>query len=122
MTEDKNNTDNLINCIIKGIEDVKGEEITLLDLKEIDNTVCDYFIICEGNSNTQINAIANSVEKTVKETADERPWHIEGIENGQWVLMDYVHVVVHIFQKPVREYYDIESLWGDAKTVTLGGN
>lgn len=107
-------TDELISVIIKGIDEVKGENIQLLDLRGIENTVCDYFIICSGNSNTQVNAISGSVQKVVSKELKDKPWHIEGQGNSEWVLMDYVNVVVHIFQKNVREFYDIESLWGDA--------
>lgn len=112
-------TDLLITEIIKGIEEIKGQDIQILDLREIENTVCDYFIICTGTSNTQVNAIVNSVQKTVSKALQEKPWHIEGSDNAEWVLMDFVHVVVHVFQKHIREFYDIESLWGDAKTVTI---
>ena len=113
----QNNADTLITEIIKGIENVKGEEITILDLRKIENTVCDYFIICNGNSNTQVNAIVNSVQKLVSKSLKDKPWHVEGTDNGEWVLMDYVNVVVHIFQKHIREHYNIEELWGDAKTT-----
>ncbi|MCI2230096.1 ribosome silencing factor [Polaribacter sp. MSW13] len=113
------NTDELIAVIIKGIDDVKGEDIQLLDLREIENTVCDYFIICSGNSNTQVNAISGSVQKIVSKELKDKPWHVEGQGNSEWVLMDYVNVVVHIFQKQVREFYDIESLWGDAKITEI---
>ncbi|TDS57247.1 ribosome silencing factor [Myroides indicus] len=117
---DKNiSNDELIANIIKGIETVKGENITILDLREIDNTACDYFIICDGNSNTQINAIAGSIQKTVSKELHDKPWHIEGEENAEWVLMDYVNVVVHVFQKSIREFYNIENLWGDAKTTVI---
>lgn len=119
MTKKGNNTDQLITNIIAGIEGVKGNDIQILDLREIENTVCDYFIICSGNSNTQINAITQSVNKTVSKSIQEKPWHIEGTENAEWVLMDYVSVVVHVFQKHIREFYNIEELWGDAKTTEI---
>ncbi|QNM84144.1 ribosome silencing factor [Polaribacter pectinis] len=119
MTKKPVNTDELIAAIIKGIDDVKGENIQLLDLREIENTVCDYFIICSGGSNTQVNAISGSVQKLVSKELKDKPWHIEGQGNSEWVLMDYVNVVVHIFQKHVREFYDIESLWGDAKITEI---
>lgn len=119
MTEKQANTDQLIATIIQGIEEVKGEDIQLLDLREIDNTVCDYFIVCSGTSNTQVNAISGSVQKIVSKELKDKPWHIEGQSNAEWVLMDYVNVVVHIFQKQFREYYDIESLWGDAKITEI---
>ena len=119
MTKEKPSTDQLITTMISGIEEVKGKEITILDLREIENTVCDYFIVCEGTSNTQVNAIVNSIQKQVSKILKDKPWHVEGEDNAEWVLMDYVNVVVHVFQKQVREYYDIESLWGDAKTTHI---
>ena len=119
MIPNTTNSDNLITFTIDGIEDVKGQNITILDLRDIENTVCDYFIICEGTSNTQVNAIVNSVQKKVSKNIKEKQWHIEGSENAEWVLMDYVDVVVHIFQKHIRQYYDIENLWGDAKITQI---
>jgi ribosome-associated protein len=119
MTSNNTSSDNLITFTINGIEDVKGQNITILDLREIENTVCDYFIICDGSSNTQVNAIVNSVQKKVSKNTKEKPWHIEGSENAEWVLMDYVDVVVHVFQKHTRQYYDIENLWGDAKITEI---
>lgn len=119
MTVKKVNTDDLITQIIKGIDEVKGENIQLLDLRELENTVCDYFIICSGNSNTQVKAISGSIQKIVSKSLKDKPWHIEGEMNAEWVLMDYVNVVVHVFQKQIREYYDIESLWGDAKITAI---
>lgn len=119
MTNNTTSKDDLLANILKGIEDVKGEDIDILDLREIDNTVCDYFVICNGNSNTQVNAITNSIQKAVSKELKEKPWHVEGTENGEWVLMDYVNIVVHVFQKHIREYYNIESLWGDAKITSI---
>ncbi|RCS27564.1 ribosome silencing factor [Polaribacter sp. WD7] len=119
MTKKQVSTDNLIAVILKGIDDVKGEDIQLLDLREIENTVCDYFVICSGNSNTQVNAISGSIQKVVSKELKDKPWHVEGETNAEWVLMDYVNVVVHIFQKHVRDFYDIESLWGDAKITEI---
>ncbi len=113
------NTDELISVIIKGIDDVKGDDIQLLDLREIENTVCDYFIICSGSSNTQVNAITGSIQKLVSKELKDKPWHVEGQNNSEWILMDYVNVVVHVFQKHIREFYDIESLWGDAKITEI---
>ena len=119
MTKIKVSSDQLITEVIKGIEKVKGDNISILDLRNIENTVCDYFIICEGNSNTQVNAIAGSVQKAVSKALKDKPWHVEGEANAEWILIDYVNVVVHIFQKQVREFYDIESLWGDAKITAI---
>ena len=119
MQKGKASTDELIALILQGVEDVKGYDIVLLDLREIENTVCDYFIICNGTSNTQVNAIVGSIQKTVSKAIKDKPWHIEGQGNSEWVLMDYVNVVVHVFQKQTREFYDIEGLWGDAKFTEI---
>ncbi len=112
-------TDLLITEIIKGIEDVKGENITILDLRDIENTVCDYFILCDGNSNTQVNAISSSIQKNVSKSLKEKPWHVEGESNAEWVLLDYVNVVVHVFQRHLRTFYNLEELWGDAKITEV---
>ncbi len=119
MQKRKASADELIALILQGIEEVKGHNILLLDLREIENTVCDYFIICNGTSNTHVNAIVGSIQKTVSKAIKDKPWHVEGEDNAEWVLMDYVNVVVHVFQKQIREYYDIEGLWGDAKFTTI---
>jgi len=115
MTETRQNADQLITQIIKSIENAKGLDIILLDLRELENTVCDYFIISSGTSNTHVEAIASLVSKEVSKELKEKPWHAEGERTAEWILLDYVNVVVHVFQKPIREHYDIEGLWGDAK-------
>lgn len=109
----------LIDKIVDAIQDVKGEDIMIFDLTGIENSVAETFIICSANSNTQVSSIAGSVEKKIRNELQDRPWHVEGTENSMWVLMDYVSVVVHIFQKHIREYYDIEELWGDAKITKI---
>lgn len=119
MTKNTISTDILLANIIKGIEEVKGNDIEILDLRAIDSAVCDYFVICNGNSNTQVNAIVGSVQKLVSKEIKDKPWHVEGSDNAEWVLMDYVSIVVHVFQKEIREYYNIEGLWGDAKITTI---
>tara|TARA_R110000868_G_scaffold3388_7_gene21911 strand:- start:6438 stop:6809 length:372 start_codon:yes stop_codon:yes gene_type:complete len=119
MAKENISADQLISVIISGIEDVKGNEINILDLRDIENTVCDYFIICEGTSNTQVSAIVKSIQKKVSKELKDHPWHVEGEDNAEWVLIDYVNVVIHVFQKHIRDYYDIESLWGDAKTTII---
>ncbi len=122
MTKSNITSDDLLALIIKGVEEVKGADINILDLRELENTVCDYFVVCNGNSNTQVVAIANSIQKIVSKDLKEKPWHVEGVENAEWVLMDYVNIVVHVFQKHIREFYNIESLWGDAKITTIQTN
>jgi ribosome-associated protein len=122
MADKKEKDIQLVEEIILGIENVKGEDIHQLDLRELDNTPCDFFIICSGNSNTQVSAIVNSVLKTVSKSMHEKPFHTEGSDNAEWALMDYVNVVVHVFQKQIREYYNIEELWGDAKSTQIASN
>ncbi len=124
MTLNKEITSNqLISNIIAGIEKVKGNDITIMDLRGIENTVCDYFILCNGSSNTQVSAIAGAVQKTVSQADGHiKPWHVEGESNAEWILIDYVDVVVHIFQTRIREHYDIEGLWGDAKIINIETN
>lgn len=109
----------LLQECIEGIMDAKGLNIVTLDLDEIDNAVCDHFIICEGTSNTHVSAIADAVEKRVKDVMDDKPWHVEGKDQSEWVLMDYVAVVVHIFQRETRTFYDLENLWGDANVERI---
>ena len=113
----------LISNIIAGIEKVKGTDITIMDLREVENTVCDYFILCNGSSNTQVSAISGAIQKVVSQAeGHQHPWHVEGEQNAEWILLDYVDIVVHVFQKPIREYYDIEGLWGDAKITHIKTN
>ena len=109
----------LIDEIVFGIEDIKGVDVSIMDLSKISNTVCKFFILCTGTSNTHVAAIANSVKKNVSKKLKEKPFSMEGIENQEWVLIDYVDVVVHIFQSEIREFYDIENLWGDAKIINV---
>lgn len=119
MTKKTVSNDVLLTYIIKGIEEVKGNDVDILDLRSIDTAVCEYFVICNGNSNTQVNAIVSSVQKIVSKELKDKPWHIEGTDNAEWVLIDYVGIVVHVFQKHIREFYNIESLWGDAKITKI---
>ena len=119
MSKPKSTEDALISNIFSGIENVKGFDVSLLDLRDIENTVCSYFVICTGSSNTHVNAIVNAIKKTVSKELKEKPFHTEGNDNSEWVLIDYVNIVVHVFQRQIREYYNIEALWGDAKTTKI---
>ena len=119
MGDSKSKEFDLIDEIIFGIEDVKGVDINIMDLRNITNTVCEFFILCTGTSNTHVSAITNSVRKNVSKKLKEKPFSLEGLENQEWVLIDYIDVVVHIFQGDTREYYDIENLWGDAKITNV---
>ncbi|MDH5598832.1 MAG: ribosome silencing factor [Cyclobacteriaceae bacterium] len=105
--------------VIKGMQEKKALDIVLLDLREIKNAFADFFIICSGNSDTQLEAIANSIDEEVYKGLKENPWHIEGRENKEWMLLDYVSVVAHIFKKDKREFYSLENLWGDAKITEI---
>ena len=120
--KEKNSSKGLITNIIKSIEEVKGEEVVLIDMKKIDNSPCDYFIVCDGSSNTQVNAIVSKIKKNVSKLLSEKPLNIEGLENCKWVLIDYIDIVVHVFQKEIRQYYNIENLWGDAKHTKFVSN
>ena len=106
---------NLIEKIVDGISDVKGKDIEMIDLRKIENRICDFYIICSGSSNTHVSAILESVKKKISKSLKEKPSHTEGEENAEWILLDYINVVVHIFQEKVREFYKIEELWGDCK-------
>ncbi len=105
----------LIDTIVEGILEKKGKEIVVIDLSAIHYAFCDTFIICHGDSSTQVGAIAKSVEEKMKMTFNIRVSHLEGMQNSQWVLMDFHDIVVHIFQKEYRDHYKLEDLWGDAQ-------
>ncbi|OOG76207.1 ribosome silencing factor [Algoriphagus sp. A40] len=109
----------LSKVIIKGMEEKKASEILVLDLRKIKNAVSEFFVICSGNSDTQLEAISKSIEEEVHKVGENPAWRVEGRANGEWVLMDFVNVVVHIFMKEKREYYGLEELWGDAKTTLV---
>jgi len=112
----------LVEAIKDGMENLKASNITILDLSELENSVCEYFVICDANSNTQVKAISNSIEDQVRKSTGEKPWHSEGVDNSQWILMDYVSVAAHVFQAETRKFYDLEELWGDAKVTVLENN
>lgn len=113
-TSDISNSRSLADSIQKGLLDKKGINILELDLRNIESAVCDYFLVCSGGSDRQVLALADSVKDAVIEDHGEKPWHIEGLENATWVLMDYANVVVHVFQEETREFYKLEELWADA--------
>ena len=111
----------LLNAIVKGILEKKGEEIISINLARIQSTVCDFFVICHGNSGTHAAAIAESIEEEVRKLCGVKPEHREGYVNGEWLLLDYMDVVVHVFQEPVRRYYGLEELWADVPSERLDG-
>ncbi|MCD4747379.1 MAG: ribosome silencing factor [Bacteroidales bacterium] len=114
-TKQKNESEILSDIIIKGIQEKKGKEIISLNLSEIQNAVCNYFVICHGDSKIQVEAIADSIEEKVRKVTGVKPWHKEGFENAEWILIDYVDVVAHIFREDTRMFYNLENLWADAK-------
>ena len=108
-------TDELNELIVDSIKDIKGKSITKIDLTKLDDAPTDYFIICEGESTTQVKALADHVLKRVKEDAMLLPEHVEGTRSAKWILVDFFSTVVHIFYPETRAFYDIEDLWSDAK-------
>ena len=100
---------------IFGIQEKKGNDIVRLDLRNVFSSVSDYFVICHADSSTQVKAIANSVEEEIFKALKQEPWRKEGLEYGEWILLDYIDVVVHIFRTDKREFYGVEELWGDAE-------
>ncbi len=117
MAKKKTNIDGnqLCDLVVKGMQDKKAESIAVIDLKNIKNAVADYFIICSGTSDTHANSIADTVEDEVFKGTAQWPWHTEGKANREWILIDYVDVVVHVFIKEKRQFYGLEELWGDAE-------
>ena len=112
-------SDILLETIIEGIKEVKGINTAILDLKKIETAVCKYFVICSGTSNTHVSSIADSVKKNVSKEIQEKPWHIEGLNTSEWVLIDYSDIVVHVFQEETRDFFRLEDLWGDAEIRTI---
>ncbi len=113
------NSELLLQKVIEGIQEKKGKEIVIADLTAIEDCICRYFVICNGNSPNQVAAITDSVKDYVKKNAYTRPLSIDGTGNAQWVAMDYGDIVVHIFLPEIREYYQIENLWSDAKLIKI---
>ena len=110
----RQDSDSLADVVVRGMQEKKAVDIVVLNLKELKNAVADYFVICSASSDTQLDAIARSVEEEVEKLAGQNPWQTEGRTNGEWVLLDYVDVVVHVFLRDRRQFYALEELWGDA--------
>ncbi|MDP4663455.1 MAG: ribosome silencing factor [Salibacteraceae bacterium] len=113
-TQQALSSEKLADIAIKGIQEKKGNEIVKLDLRKLDHAIADYFIVCHANSTTQVSSIADSVEDEIRKTTGEKPIAVEGKRNGEWVLIDFANVMVHVFQKEFREHYALEDLWADA--------
>ncbi|WP_321333141.1 ribosome silencing factor [uncultured Bacteroides sp.] len=112
-------TKELIEKIKEGIQQKKGKNIAIADLTGIEDTVCKYFIICQGNSPNQIGAIVESIKEFTKKGVNSKPFAIDGLNNAQWVAMDYSDVLVHVFLPETRSFYDLEHLWADARLTTI---
>lgn len=115
----KGNSDKLAKAIVKGMQEKKASEITIMDLRNIKNAVADFFVICSGGSDRQLDAISEAVDEQVFKTLKENPWHLEGKNNKEWVIIDYISVVAHIFRKDRREFYALEKLWSDAEITEV---
>jgi ribosome-associated protein len=109
----------LLESVIKGIFEKKGQNVLKIDLRKLENRITDYFVICHAASGTQVSSICDSVDDTVRKDAGEKPLHIEGLDNCFWVLLDYGNVIVHIFIEEYRNFYSLESLWADAVIEAL---
>lgn len=114
MPKKKTEAEKLAKQVAEGLADRKGKEIVLLDLQSVNNSVTDFFVICHGTSRTQVEALADSVRERVGKKLGQKPWHHEGYENAEWILLDYVDVVVHVFLQESRSFYQLEKLWADA--------
>jgi ribosome-associated protein len=112
-------SEELTKAIVEAMQEKKANDIVVLDLRELNGAVCEFFVVCHGDSDTQVQAIADGIERDIKTNLQERPWHSEGKESAQWMLLDYVNVVAHVFYHEAREFYDIEGLWGDAKVEKI---
>ena len=117
-----NEAKKLIQQITEGIQDKKGKKIVIADLTRIDDTICNYFVICQGNSPSQVSAIVESVKDFTRKGANSKPFAIDGLRNAEWVAMDYSDVLVHVFQPEAREFYNLEHLWADAKLTQISIN
>lgn len=109
----------LSNLVVKGMQEKKGQDIVVMDLRKVKNAFTDYFVICSGSSDTQIDAIGDSIDFEVFKARNENPFHKEGKENKEWILLDYVDVVAHVFKKEKRDFFRLEELWGDAEITEI---
>lgn len=121
MIDKKTNSESteLCEAIVEGMKENKANDIVVLDLRHLESAVCDYFVLCSGDSTTHVDGISNAVTRYVRKSIKEKPWHIEGKTNSDWILLDYINVVGHIFYKEARSFYDIEELWSDANRINV---
>ena len=109
----------LCKAIVEGMQENKAKEIVILDLRNLTSAVCDFFVICSGESSTQVDGISNAVNRFTRKALKEKPWHVEGKTNSEWILLDYISVVAHIFYKDARHFYQLEDLWSDAERENI---
>jgi ribosome-associated protein len=119
MNNKEKNSQLLCDTIVEGMQENKAQDIVILDLRDISSAVADFFVICSGESSTQVDGITSSVVRHTRKEIQDRPWHTEGKGSSEWVLIDYVTVVAHVFYKTAREFYDLEDLWADAKRKNI---
>jgi ribosome-associated protein len=112
-------SEKLSKAIVKGMQEKKASDIVVMDLREVKNAVADFFVICSGNSDKQLEAISDSVDEEVHKALKEKPWHSEGKNNKEWMILDYISVVTHIFRRDRRQFYSLEKLWGDAEITEI---
>jgi ribosome-associated protein len=116
------NSETLSDVIVRGMQEKKASDIVVMDLRKIKNAVADFFVICSGNSDKQLDAISDSIDAEVFKKLQENPWHTEGKNNKEWMLLDYINVVAHVFRKDRREFYALERLWGDADITEISND
>lgn len=113
------NSEKLSKAVVAGMQEKKAQDIVVMDMREIKNAVADFFVICSGSSDKQLEAIARSIDEEVEKKMKESPWHTEGKNNKEWMILDYISVVAHVFRKDRREFYALERLWGDAHVTEI---
>lgn len=116
--EDLSSTE-LVEAVVDGIQEKKGTNIAILDMRKIDGSICQHYVICDGDSTTHVSAVADSIQEYVREKLGDRALSIEGKQNAEWVLVDFVDVIVHVFQRDIRGFYNLEELWADAKRTDI---
>jgi ribosome-associated protein len=112
-------SEKLSKAVVAGMQEKKAQDIVVMDMRDTKNAIADFFVICSGSSDKQVEAIARSVDEEVEKKLKENPWHMEGKNNKEWVILDYITVVVHIFKKDKRDFYALEKLWGDAHITEI---
>lgn len=112
-------SEKLSKAVVAGMQEKKAQDIVVMDMRDTKNAIADFFVICSGSSDKQVEAIARSVDEEVEKKLKENPWHMEGKNNKEWVILDYITVVVHIFKRDKREFYALEKLWGDAHITEI---